>query len=76
MARIRLERVDDVLQLAVQDEGRGMPAHLRDPEQIFAASGVGVAGMRERARELGGSMRIESEGKGTAVLVTLPLSRS
>ena len=76
VARIRLEEDDDVLHLAVEDEGHGMPAHLRDPERVFAASGVGIAGMRERAIELGGNLRIESRDNGTAVLVTLPISRT
>ena len=76
VARIRLYKRDNVLHLAIEDEGRGMPAHLRDEERMFAASGVGIAGMRERTRELGGSVRIESRDKGTAVLMTLPISRA
>src|SRR5204862_3347313 len=74
VARIRLEAEGDHLHLEVEDEGRGMPPHLRDGQRIFAAYGVGIAGMHERARELGGSMRVESREKGTAVLVTLPLN--
>jgi len=34
--------------------------------------GVGVAGMRERVRQLGGTFKIVSTPTGTKVLVSLP----
>jgi signal transduction histidine kinase len=37
------------------------------------SSGVGLRGMRERVRQLGGGMQIESSGNGTSVMVVLPL---
>jgi signal transduction histidine kinase len=43
---------------------------------MLAASGVGIAGMQERVRELGGRMEIQSPEHGTIVKVTLPLSGS
>jgi signal transduction histidine kinase len=52
--------------LEVRDDGRGLPAdyHL----------GVGLQSMRERAAELGGSCRIESqEGGGVWVTAVFPL---
>ncbi len=56
----------DSLCLAISDDGRGIPDHVRP--------GVGMASMRERAEELGGTCVIESQpGKGTRVLVKLPL---
>ncbi len=37
---------------------------------------LGIAGMYERARLLGGSLRIQSElGKGTQVMAEVPLAR-
>jgi signal transduction histidine kinase len=36
-------------------------------------SGVGFRGMRERFRQLGGALEIQSEGRGTTVIATLPL---
>jgi signal transduction histidine kinase len=58
--------LDDTLYLAVDDDGRGLPDTLRP--------GVGLASMRERAAELGGTCRVvrRPEG-GTRVMVTLPL---
>ncbi|HZS88250.1 MAG TPA: histidine kinase [Chloroflexota bacterium] len=52
--------------LEVRDDGRGLPAHWR--------TGVGMAAMRERAAELGGTCLIEpGVGGGTRVVVRLPL---
>ena len=41
-----------------------------------AALGVGILGMRERAREFGGSMNIESTPAGVMLTITLPLVKS
>jgi signal transduction histidine kinase len=35
--------------------------------------GIGVSGMRERIRERGGSLEIESDSRGTTVRATLPV---
>jgi hypothetical protein len=35
--------------------------------------GVGLMSMRERARELGGKVQIESSSTGTAIRVTIPI---
>lgn len=37
--------------------------------------GVGIRGMRERLRQLGGALDIESAKAGTVVSVILPLER-
>ena len=37
--------------------------------------GVGIAGMRERLRQLGGRLEIDSNSHGTLVRATLPLSK-
>jgi PAS domain S-box-containing protein len=75
VAAIRLERRPDALELRVEDEGRGI-AHLRGDGVLLAASGVGIAGIRERARELGGRMDIQSRDGSTVVTVTLPLTEN
>jgi PAS domain S-box-containing protein len=73
VASIRLERRPHALELQIADEGRGVPAHLRNDDRLLAASGVGIAGIRERIRELGGRMTIRSGDRGTTVNVTVPL---
>ena len=69
-ARIRVEQHAAEIQIEIQDDGRGMP------EKIANRSGVGLFGMRERARQLGGTLEIKSNGKGTTVFARLPLSDS
>ena len=61
---------DDLLVVNVQDWGKGL-----DPVQAQAdANGIGIAGMRERARLLGGVCSIESRpGRGTTVRLRIPL---
>ena len=53
------------LRLEVEDDGRGMPAE--------RGRGVGIASMRERAEELGGTCVVEPlPGGGTRVYASLP----
>lgn len=72
-AAITLMRNSDFLHLEIADAGRGMPAEVLAQEPSGLA-GVGVAGMRERVRLLGGSMDIQSGAGGTLIRIVLPLS--
>jgi signal transduction histidine kinase len=61
--------------LEVKDNGRGIPAKLlRHFYATGAGMGVGLAGIRERAWELGGKLKVESDGSGTLVRVTIPIT--
>jgi signal transduction histidine kinase len=74
-ALIRLRVDDHRLLLEIVDRGRGMPPTV--VAQLPAgggALGVGVAGMRERLQQLGGTFEIESTGRGTTVRARVPLS--
>lgn len=74
-ATIRLRRTEDGLTLEVADTGRGMATELL--QQLPAgggALGVGVAGMRERLQQLGGTLNIESGEQGTVVRARVPLA--
>ena len=64
--RVRLRRVGWLLELEIQDDGRGLPPHLR-------AGGQGLANMRMRAAAVGGSAVIQRLAAGTGVVVRLPL---
>ena len=72
---IRVTREADKIIVEVQDPGRGMP-----PEKLAEiqsqGSGVGISGMRERLRHLSGELVVESNGSGTKVYATLPLTTS
>jgi signal transduction histidine kinase len=69
-AVVRLSRSSDSVTVEIQDYGSGISR--RDGA---AKAGVGITGMRERARELGGSVRIQSNITGTLVSVTLPTEK-
>jgi signal transduction histidine kinase len=60
--------------LEVKDNGRGMPEELLSHFRATGAGmGVGIAGIRERVRELGGMLTLESNSSGTLVRVAVPL---
>ena len=73
-ASVRLAFEDSEVTLEVRDQGRGMPSEILDTSGSVAALGVGVAGMRERVRQLGGRLEIASGGAGTTVKAILPVS--
>jgi two-component system NarL family sensor kinase len=61
--------------LEIRDFGRGIPAErLARIREVGAETGVGLAGMRERLNEFKGDLEIESDGRGTRLRATVPLS--
>jgi PAS domain S-box-containing protein len=70
-AAIRLALFDGVVSVEVRDAGTGISSE-KLAEIESSASGVGVRGMRERVRQLGGQIRIHSDRSGTTVWITLP----
>ena len=73
-ARIRLRTENGELRLEICDAGRGvLPSVLEKFERGGAELGVGLAGMRERLRQLGGRLEVRPENPGTTVRATLPL---
>jgi signal transduction histidine kinase len=76
-ADIRVALVPGLVRLEVQDYGQGMPSDvLRQLKEGAGKTGVGIAGMRERVRELGGNMVIKSDSGGTLLAIVLPLTES
>jgi PAS domain S-box-containing protein len=75
-AKIQISENGSRILLTVRDQGKGIPLDvLRGANRASATVGVGIHGMRERVRELGGHMRIRSAASGTIVEVVLPLAR-
>jgi len=72
-AKIRLARSEGEIRLMVEDNGVGMPAEKLDEVDGAGAFGVGVRGMRERLRQLGGRLDIHSDSNGTRVEALLPV---
>ena len=73
---VRLRAEPASLVLEIEDAGRGIPAaQPGDPASSGRFAGVGVAGMQERIRQLGGTLTVESTpGGGTLVRACVPLS--
>jgi len=71
---VRLSLSAKQIRLEIKDDGRGIPQErLRSLNQGAADAGVGLAGMRERIREFGGSLEIRSERAGVTVIVRIPI---
>lgn len=72
-ASIHLSREANLLKLEVRDNGRGILPERK--EEAVVAPGVGIAGMRERVRQLKGTLEISSQpGEGTTVTATFPFA--
>lgn len=73
---IRITASASAVTLMVEDTGKGIP---RDVLERFAKSGtnvgVGLAGMRERVKELGGKFEIRSGSGGTLLKAVVPVSQ-
>jgi len=73
-ARIRVIVSDGHVCVEVEDRGRGIPPEKQFEMASTGTPGVGIRGMRERLRQLGGSLDIHSNGKGTLIMARLPLA--
>ncbi len=77
VASIRLSVDDSNVRLEISDQGKGMPAGMiKRAAGDSRGLGVGIAGMRERVKELGGRLEIQSSAQGTVVRASLPLQAS
>jgi len=60
--------------LSVRDYGQGIPtAKLDNFLKTGTGVGVGLGGMKQRLRELGGHLRVESRAPGTCVIASVPI---
>ncbi len=71
---IKVEVDAEEISMEVSDHGRGMPTHILqklhgDGTQL----GVGLAGMRERIHELGGTFDVTSDANGTTIRAAVPV---
>ena len=75
VAEICISKTDSELHIEVQDLGKGISAKSRSEMELAGRAGVGIRGMRERLRQLGGSLEIGAvqNGTGTKVTAFLPL---
>lgn len=72
---IRIKSTRGRLTLSIQDDGKGIPS---DALRITpnGSQGVGLASMRERSALLGGTFNVETNSRGTLIVVSVPLQVS
>ena len=75
-ADISLSLTHDAVTMHVRDTGKGVPSPILEEgsQDWMGSPGVGLRGMSERLRQLGGVLQISSNGCGTAVRATVPLN--
>ncbi len=75
-AEIKIFAEDGQVHLEVVDHGRGIEAGVA-PVIIdgIASLGVGIPGMRERLRQLGGQLEVDFGRNGTRVVAIVPLKK-
>jgi two-component system NarL family sensor kinase len=72
---VTLDTDDSTTYLTIKDFGKGIPKEtLEQFQQSGTNVGVGLAGIRERVKELGGVLEVQSSKKGTAIRVTIPIA--
>jgi two-component system, NarL family, sensor kinase len=74
-ASVRCTRSDGEITCEISDQGKGIPLEKMSTSSLPGSFGVGLRGMQERVRQLGGTLKIESNGHGTSISATLPVSK-
>jgi signal transduction histidine kinase len=73
-ASIRLEHRQSEIVLEINDQGRGLAMDGNGSGVNGCVSpGVGIPGMKQRLRQLGGKLEITSNGHGTTVSAVVPI---
>jgi two-component system, NarL family, sensor kinase len=72
-AQIYLARTQQGIHLEIADQGSGVDGSKLKALDSGGTLGVGVAGMRERVRQLGGTVTMNSNGQGTVIAAHIPV---
>ena len=74
-AKIRLREKDDAVVLEIEDQGKGFPPGVLETSEnaLPAELGVGLRGMNERMRQLGGRIELVPADKGTIIRAVVPV---
>jgi signal transduction histidine kinase len=76
IAKIRVAHSDGLVHIEVEDRGKGIPPEKLMEMDSAGMAGVGVRGMRERIRQLGGRLDIDSSSRGTIIRASLPVANT
>lgn len=74
VAKIQVRQRQDHVIVEIADRGKGIPLEKQEEMASSGTPGVGLRGMRERLRQLGGTLEISSTGSGTVVVVQIPVA--
>src|SRR5262249_7914623 len=72
VAQVRLQMDGSNAVLQIEDAGKGVPQHILGESGQLPRAGVGLRGMNERMRQLGGRLEISSAAGGTVLTATVP----
>ena len=77
-ARLRIRTTEDDIKVEIEDYGKGIQAtKSKSAQESVERLGVGIQGMTERIRQLGGRLEITSRPRrGTLVTATIPFGGS
>src|SRR5580693_3266375 len=76
-ASVQIEARSGTVRLEVADNGKGISDEIMTTLNSSGGQlGVGIRGMRERVRQLGGWLQIKSRPTGTTIIVTLSVQES
>jgi len=75
---VRAEIEAGAVLLEVKDQGKGIPAEVLKESGYDErmALGVGLRGMSERTKQLGGTLEVLSSGEGTTIRATIPCQQT
>ena len=72
---LAIRQAEGSILLEVEDDGQGFAAD-RNPDHSSRKKGLGLVALSERAKMLGGSLKIDSQkGRGTRITCAIPLDR-
>jgi two-component system, NarL family, sensor kinase len=74
--KVRVSRTNDRVVMTIIDNGQGLPREVLMRYRAGLAGGIGLAGMRERLGELGGTFEVDCDTAGTTVRAELPANRT
>lgn len=71
-AVVKVERLEKDIRVEVADEGKGISREIRENIASGQSSGVGLRGLRERIRQFGGRLEVQSGQVGACIISVLP----
>lgn len=72
---VRVNRDGHLVRISIDDDGRGLAASAAHPTGV-PSSGVGIASIRTRLEEVGGSLELLSSAAGTSLRAAIPVQRT